>query len=789
MKTCYLLFILLISSALASKSFAQTHYDNLKEAERQRALTNERNKERDRQNLENNRPVERQNSTTSNSTTSNANAEAKRIAQEKYNEKLLQEQEERRKSQYRTPDQAYADYLAKSKYESEKFVLQTYASELTKVGYEYCEADKITRKYKLDLLWQSSNAAKGQEEFYEVLNCLKRVKENYSTATFEILHSDIRKLLSTGAPIAALDCIELIESRFPDKKEEFIDLETDLVVNYFYSYEYNQDLFRMRDLYFKLEDENPQIYNRFKSKSDDWKGQNTPYQRLASQYDIIINCSTCKYSGAEKRDAKSALKSNKEREEAICKKTNRNYHKVETSKGKISYFNPDKVEITYEEFLTQLLLTKDKDYRIDYEATISLELIQKLAATIKVTPSDFIWKKLRIEPKDKFELLLKMAENNDYQAMRSAYEQEKNERYKDINASYHLKDKWFDYFATRAVQGNVEALNMLYESYNDYHRKQYNNKNTSHPTDFENVFNAFANKATVSQVVDFAEPIAVEYLSVNRLSTDVSNSYITKMQKVCVNAIYKLAQKGNVKSIELTKKWNKIDAEKVAKEEAEKADCTKSIYYSSQKQDGCGTERFSNGDLYQGPFKNGYYNGIGRFEKYKRWVYDGDFVNGKKHGKGTLRYQNGNVYEGDFVKEEQTYGKLTYTDGRVYEGQFLNGLRNGKGNLKYKSGSTYTGDFVNDLSQGKGKFIYASGDVYQGDFVNNDFEGKGTYTYSNGNLYEGDFKKGKFHGKGKLIKKSGYYAIGNFENNNIISLNYFNPSKVEITKEEFDLSK
>jgi hypothetical protein len=349
-----------------------------------------------------------------------------------------------------------------------------------------------------------------------------------------------------------------------------------------------------------------------------------------------------------------------------------------------------------------------------------------------------------------------------------------------------LKDKWFDYFSARAVQGNVDALKLLYESYNDYHQRQYNNKNTTHPKQFEVTFNAFVNKATDSQVFEFSEPLAVEYYKSNVHSTDVSDTYIPKMRKVCVNAIYKLAENGYIKAIELTKKWSKIETERKAKEEAEKADCTKNIYYSSQKQDGCGTERFSNGDLYQGPFKNGYYNGVGRFEKYNRWVYEGDFVNGQKHGKGSLRYQNGNIYEGDFVKEQQTYGKLTYADGRVYEGQFLNGLKNGKGNFKYKRGATYTGDFVNDLLHGKGKFMYASGDVYEGDFVNNEFEGKGTYTYSNGNVYEGDFKKGKFHGKGKLIKKSGYYAIGNFENNTTISLNYFNPSKVEITKEEYD---
>lgn len=53
---------------------AQTHYENLKEADRQRALTNERNKESDRQNLDNNRPTERK-ATSSNTSSTNSSWE------------------------------------------------------------------------------------------------------------------------------------------------------------------------------------------------------------------------------------------------------------------------------------------------------------------------------------------------------------------------------------------------------------------------------------------------------------------------------------------------------------------------------------------------------------------------------------------------------------------------------------------------------------------------------------------------------------------------------------------
>ena len=68
MKTKYIFLIVLIILCINNTSFAQTHYDNLKSAEKQRAIDNERNKERDRQNAENNRPVETKNTPVQNST-------------------------------------------------------------------------------------------------------------------------------------------------------------------------------------------------------------------------------------------------------------------------------------------------------------------------------------------------------------------------------------------------------------------------------------------------------------------------------------------------------------------------------------------------------------------------------------------------------------------------------------------------------------------------------------------------------------------------------------------------
>ena len=45
---------------------------------------------------------------------------------------------------------------------------------------------------------------------------------------------------------------------------------------------------------------------------------------------------------------------------------------------------------------------------------------------------------------------------------------------------------------------------------------------------------------------------------------------------------------------------------------------------------------------------------------------------------------------------------------------------------------------------------------------------------------------GYLNGKGKHSKKSGYYSIGVYKNGVVNEIHYYNPSKVEITKEEFD---
>jgi 1-phosphatidylinositol-4-phosphate 5-kinase len=58
-----------------------------------------------------------------------------------------------------------------------------------------------------------------------------------------------------------------------------------------------------------------------------------------------------------------------------------------------------------------------------------------------------------------------------------------------------------------------------------------------------------------------------------------------------------------------------------------------------------GTERWANGNNFEGQFKDGYKDGKGKFAWQNGATYDGDFKIGYMWGRGTLRKGNG-IYEG-----------------------------------------------------------------------------------------------------------------------------------------------
>ena len=177
------------------------------------------------------------------------------------------------------------------------------------------------------------------------------------------------------------------------------------------------------------------------------------------------------------------------------------------------------------------------------------------------------------------------------------------------------------------------------------------------------------------------------------------------------------------------------------------------------------TKEYSNGS-YTGQIKNDTENGYGTFRWDNGEVYEGYWVIGERSGKGKYTFETGDIYEGDFINAAKSgKGKYTWKEsGDIYEGDFINNVRTGKGKYTWKeSGDIYEGDFINAAKSGKGKYTYKnSGDVYEGDFVDLDFTGKGKYTWRNGDVFVGDFNK-DVKGKGRMyFKSSGKREFGEY---------------------------
>ena len=139
--------------------------------------------------------------------------------------------------------------------------------------------------------------------------------------------------------------------------------------------------------------------------------------------------------------------------------------------------------------------------------------------------------------------------------------------------------------------------------------------------------------------------------------------------------------------------------------------------------DGFGTlSSLDNKYLYTGEWKEGLKYGKGQLitEKVK---YSGNFENDVFSGnKGILCDEKGNVYEGDFVKGKfEGYGHYKMTNGDNYIGQFKNGYFEGKGQLTDKKGNVFNGNFVKGKKDGYGLCVTNKGEVIEGKYNNGIF--------------------------------------------------------------------
>ena len=139
--------------------------------------------------------------------------------------------------------------------------------------------------------------------------------------------------------------------------------------------------------------------------------------------------------------------------------------------------------------------------------------------------------------------------------------------------------------------------------------------------------------------------------------------------------------------------------------------------------DGVGTlSSTDNKYLYTGEFKDGLKHGTGQLitEKIK---YNGKFENDQFSGNlGILCDEKGNIYEGDFLNGKfEGYGHYKMSNGDNYIGEFKNGLFEGKGQLTDKKGNVFDGNFIKGKKDGFGVIITNKGEKIEGKYKNGIF--------------------------------------------------------------------
>jgi len=179
-------------------------------------------------------------------------------------------------------------------------------------------------------------------------------------------------------------------------------------------------------------------------------------------------------------------------------------------------------------------------------------------------------------------------------------------------------------------------------------------------------------------------------------------------------------------------------------------------------QNGYGSYKHENDDVYTGDFINGYRNGVGVYT----WAasgeyYDGYWLNGKRNGRGSIYKSDstllskGIMYEGQWIDVDMNKTKnftkgdringfgMIYNDGKYEIGTYKDGKPSGFF-LADKSNTSF--GHYQDGFTGFCIVYYPDGSSYYGNFENGVIKGKGTFYNTDGTKSEGLFDKNLIKG-------------------------------------------
>ena len=96
------------------------------------------------------------------------------------------------------------------------------------------------------------------------------------------------------------------------------------------------------------------------------------------------------------------------------------------------------------------------------------------------------------------------------------------------------------------------------------------------------------------------------------------------------------------------------------------------IIFGDYIREGVGSLTYSDGDKYEGEWKDGQKNGQGTFTWSNGRKYVGEFKNGIQHGQGTLTFPNGKKFKGKWKDGKPWNGTVYDKDGNVTS-KYVNG--------------------------------------------------------------------------------------------------------------------
>ena len=125
-------------------------------------------------------------------------------------------------------------------------------------------------------------------------------------------------------------------------------------------------------------------------------------------------------------------------------------------------------------------------------------------------------------------------------------------------------------------------------------------------------------------------------------------------------------------------------------------------------------KQYDEGSVYEGSFKNGLRNGIGKYTMPDGFTYEGEWKDDQIQGKGVARYPTGQIFEGSFKQGvPDGEGTMTFSDGTKYTGSWLDGKMEGDGILSMTDGSVFKGKFANNNRDGYGEISYSDGSIFK----------------------------------------------------------------------------